>query len=316
MIKLKPLMNEVSQIGFRKTNTKTSVEISFEEALQLIRNSKESLKLFQSGKFLYRGFDAGRALRYYVEPRNRERVSSYNFYTALTAVLPSWKEFPPRSYSVMFTDASSTAATYGQPYWIFPADDAKIAYCEDTDCWYGFKMINDRIHTTTSVNIVLESFLELIGIVLSSGTENKSYRYFVARTHDIETTKKFLKELDRTGTKIIPRIKKYCDDDDDSERYTIRMMLAKDILKNFKTTWTGYLDDLMNPEDNKIHLTDLDGINRFHGMVGFEMWTDAPCVMIYAKEDVQNMKEGKPSICGELFPEIVKRKELNADRMY
>ena len=313
MIKLASILHEDGPVYAKK-----SKEISVEEAISLIRdNCKEAIDQALQSRFSYRGYK-GDAPYYSIDPSTRERVSGTNLYNALVSILPSWKDYPSRQKSVVFTNDREAVSTYGSAYWLFPFDGAKIAYCEGPDCWYEFQYVNQRMKTPSAIDGMMNRYAILIAKAALANRQwersgmtqlvlSKTFRHFNDRLYTLSNTHTFLKELNRM-TPAILKYSKMLVVGGPTEHWTdgygpFYFNMAHDILENFKGDWIKYFDDLLNPESNKMHLTTIPDINEVPQ--SREMWTDSKCILINYFKDIKSHYQKSPSVSGTFFPDQI-----------
>jgi len=309
MIKLSYILKESSET--RDITKRVSKEINLTQAIDLIKqNCTEAVSLFNDsttiGEGLYRGYGNDKHC-FFTEPKTRERTGTNNLYNALITILPAWKDFPPRSNSLMFSNNSGVARTYGTPYWLFPFDGANIAHCEQRDCWYSFKYADLRFGKQgMAIDSMMNHFAGMVAeSVLQTRLKkdtrskwiSKAGRHFTDREYTVANAQSFLKELQR----ITPFVIKHCRNvvDVTGERHDITFPICDDILKNFKGDWTQYFDDLLNPEKNnmkRITVQECENIGVY-----VELWTDAKCIMVNPTADVGFYANGDRSVCGTFF---------------
>lgn len=307
MIKLASILHEDGPVYAKK-----SKEISVEEAISLIRdNCKEAIDKARQRHFSYRGYK-GDAPYYSIDPSTRERVSGANLYNALVSILPSWKDYPPRQKSVVFTNNREAATTYGSAYWLFPFDGAKIAYCEGEDCWFEFSNVNHRMKSPGAIDMMMNRYAIFIAKAalakrqsvqtgLTQFVLSKTFRHFNDRLYTLSNTHTFLKELNRMTPAILKYSKMLIASPIGMDDFFF--VIARDILGNFNGDWIKYFDDLLNPESNKMHLTTIPDINEVPQ--SREMWTDSKCVLVNYFKDIESHYQKSPSVSGTFFPDQI-----------
>jgi hypothetical protein len=113
------------------------------------------LKSYNNRNFYYRGIKGFKEKFGFVKPSSFERESENtdNYYTLLMDNLPSWKNYPKRSKSIVFTNDIDTAVSYGNSYILFPKNGVKIAEASAEDIWYSFpKLKRFEINILTTFN--------------------------------------------------------------------------------------------------------------------------------------------------------------------
>lgn len=118
---------------------KRSVGIKKEEAIKFFTEKCKKYSKDKANPALYRGIN-GNGPYNIVDPTKHERTSAYtsNHTTLLMDNLPSWKNYPKRSRSVICTLAGGVAGGYGRKFRVIPSDGCKFGVCPRSDVWYSF----------------------------------------------------------------------------------------------------------------------------------------------------------------------------------
>lgn len=101
---------------------------------QIIENYKNSSNV------IYRGINNNN-IHLYINPLKHTRVSANtrNYYTIMfDEILPSWKDWPKRSKSIICSTNFHSASSYGNVYKIYPFNNSKIGFCPQMDIWLSF----------------------------------------------------------------------------------------------------------------------------------------------------------------------------------
>lgn len=118
---------------------KRSVGIKKDEAVKFYTEKCKKYSKDKSNPVLYRGVDGNDPYNI-VDPTKTERKSAYtsNHTTLLIDNLPSWKNYPKRSRSIICTLDGGVAGGYGQKFRVIPSDNCKFGVCPRSDIWYSF----------------------------------------------------------------------------------------------------------------------------------------------------------------------------------
>lgn len=130
-----------------------SKKINNEDAFKLAKECKHAINTYlTSGEVLRRGLhvkgdpDSTRYMGDYlmVEPKKFRRKSAYvgsNYYTLLMDNLPSWKQYPKRSQSIVCDTGYHHASDYsvaGNLYYVFPVNGSKVGVAPEDDIFSSF----------------------------------------------------------------------------------------------------------------------------------------------------------------------------------
>ena len=134
------------------TERTRSNKISQTDALEWIKtNAKDALKNTIQGKRpIYRGAFDDKGETLIINPSKFERESAYigsNYYTLLMDNLPSWKDYPKRSKSIVCTTSREKSEDYGNnTFIVFPKDGSKIGICKGDDIYVSFKYLLKQLN--------------------------------------------------------------------------------------------------------------------------------------------------------------------------
>lgn len=154
-----------------------SSAISMEKALEIAQINNPG------GISKYPIFRGGRNLKddfYYIQPSLFNRKSAYtddklNYYTILIDNLPSWKEYPKRSRSIICSNNNDYANSYGSLYCVVPAEGSKIAICPSYDIWQSFEELNKIVLSVNELNGVLEEYIQNYETIMSDKINKDDY---------------------------------------------------------------------------------------------------------------------------------------------
>jgi len=103
-------------------------------------NASEAIAAFSTGHAIFKGLFSNKNTLSDImlsDPKLIERKSqnTSNHYTVLLDNLPSWRNFPKRSRSLICATKKYIASGFGDVFLVLPFDGAKIAVCPTTDIW-------------------------------------------------------------------------------------------------------------------------------------------------------------------------------------
>ncbi len=279
MIKLKNIVGEIRKVPAPSSRRR---EINHHMVKRLLQtNYSEAFKSYQEGgATIRRNLNIGGDSPYYfINPKSIERSSkeAKNFYTTLVSMLPSWKNYPKRTRSVIALTNTKPPSDYGKfQYYIFPLNGAKLAVSSTDDFWYGGPYLRNR--TGHSMITFTNSFPDFLGRAISMNDD------VIDGKIDNVLTKDDIADVDeKTYGEMISKLDSLLTMDvlkklNPALFYSNEQTSFKDVLANFKGSWEQYFDDLLNPESNEVHLKNITEISNTGG--SHECWTDAPCVLI------------------------------------
>lgn len=74
---------------------------------------------------------------------NRKSANTFNYYTLILDVLPSWEHMPRRSQSFICSSSPNGADGYGSRYRVIPLENQEIAIAPKSDFWVSFKHLGE-----------------------------------------------------------------------------------------------------------------------------------------------------------------------------
>lgn len=226
-------------------------------------------------------------IKYPIQNRLSTSIRLNNYINMILDNSDKWKAYPKRKASIMFTDSSEVAASYGTTvYYIFPPNNAKIGICPKQDFWdvfrYDFNSSdNYYILSIHSINNFLQYFSAK---ALSRNINMESYDTF---HNDIDKIETYIRRLN-LETASIPN----------SAANTIRLIKEVTQLKNY--SFFDFLEDFIKPNYSgdprfDFKVTNTNNLiktydNKFGGFANYglyavvedkhELWTDQPCLII------------------------------------
>ena len=232
-----------------------SKSISKEKAFEWIKkNAKDALKKSMDGNYIYRGIER-KDDALIIDPKKSKRTSRYvgsNYYTMLIDNLPSWKQYPKRSQSIIGTTdrnkGESYSADIGTPYIVFPKDGSKIAVAPKSDIFYSFSVMLNSTRNTTMAG--WSDNIKLLDNKITGKRSDKSWKDML----------KFFKSIDNKKEQINDLIKLY----------------YYDFLLDKNGAFNAF-DKIMHPKRNGFSLHTMGASTL---PIDREVWTDGECVML------------------------------------
>lgn len=225
-----------------------------------------ALEAYTFGDKIYKGIDVEyESLSIDPNLYTRQSANTSNFYTMLLDNLPSWKNYPKRSKSIICTNSKQRANSYGTVYSIFPFDGAKIGVCPADDIWYSFTFGH-----ITALNEILDHFdiyPSNYGAMLNS----------------------ILEHADEIGEGIDSVIDHFTNGNENkfvTYKYSEILHISIDVLEQFSFLYTSNtqqdlirsFDELLNPKTNGFRIATINDIpDDFNS---HELWTDSECIAI------------------------------------
>jgi hypothetical protein len=292
MIKLKSLLPEGAAsliTPIRKDGSNRNTSISTYKAIELRPLFSTALDAHLNyAKEFYRNVGTGVGDNIISNPRRVTRKSkdAGNLYYVLMDNLPSWKPYPSRSKSLIFTNHAGVAADYpGKLYNVYPKNGAKIGvgyYDEFLSFEYAATRIRAASKSVSHISTTFMYFIEDLAVFTNNGLlllirdnpraiATKDYSAFINTLTELCKREDVRKEMFETD----PQYGKLVTSD-----FARRMVY--DIQKNNKdNNWEKYFDELLNPEKNDFRLITVDDLVKEPSNKGsmFEYWTDSVCYL-------------------------------------
>ena len=199
----------------------------------------------------------------YIDPTKSTRKSAYamnNFYTLLMdELLPSWKNMPKRSKSVIATNNLNKAMGYGMMYIVYPYNGSKIGICNEEDIWDSFGYLD--LTPLEELNI----FLNDVGYEfdLTHNDDKSSLIDILSALDDIKKN-----ELDFNFYK-----RDYND-------------FVNDFISSNHKTFLSYLDEQMHPGKNRFKTCSPSNYSLRND--DNEIWIEGECLLEKYTEERYN----------------------------
>jgi hypothetical protein len=242
-----------------KYDAPRSKSISKEEAISFLRDkASHALDAYlKNGAYMYRGVNNTNDFLF-TDPSKYTRLSknTVNVYTTLfSEILPSWKDYPKRSKSLICTTDPLTAGGYGNAFSVFPQNGADIGTCPTQDFWGAFRNSVGKFQSNYGGGMDLDDF--------AGGMVRVCNKLGIAPKFDDKASTL------NTMSKIQESLKSHKSTAGDDGVF--KLLLAakgKDLIP--------YLNTLLDPNKNDIHLSKVGQPLPDKR----EVWTDAPCLLI------------------------------------
>lgn len=233
-----------------ENRSKKITEAQFEKLKE--QNCGDIIKKYKSNKrtFIYRGIESYNDYLY-INPTIYTRKSAYaeyNYYTILLdEILPSWKNWPKRSKSIVCTTKQERADVYGNRFLVFPFNNSKIGVCSDDDIWNSFKRF-DKLDDLN--NIILNAF-----------------RYF-----------KLSKQQSKENlTKLLNTLTDHAHNDQFIETSCDFATLYQFFRTSKHHDFILYLDELLDPKKNGFELLKPSTMKSYDNR---EIWIEGECLLL------------------------------------
>lgn len=268
-------------------------EISKDEFLSILNtNCKDWLKAPHQLVRRKEKYDSQFSL---IDPSKDTRISinPSNHVTMLMDDLPSWKNFPKRSKSVIFSvnvEGPRYSPAFGnEVYFVIPFDNARFGVTPELDLWSA------RVRKSSSYSNDSSWFFKEMS--MNDDLSNYFYNINVSSDYNLfskQVNEFFAKEIDvNVDSRITRRFK-------------------EDFKETGKETFIDYLNDLLSPgnfwdkdhdriNDNGYKVMDYNQMINNPTKRGNECWTDSKCLIYYAGNSDLNVNH-----VDELYKEMLK----------
>jgi hypothetical protein len=235
-----------------------SKELTEREAGELLnKHCHESIRSYEKGNRIYRGVNVLRNDEYrFIDPKKFKRKSknTTNHYTELMDHLPSWRQYPKRSQSIICSTSYEYARGFGTNlYAVFPYDGAKIGVCPSQDLWTSFRVI-----VNYSGYYDMDGFNKNLRIIM------KDFLGIKKLPSDFNQMKKVFAEFD-----------KMMKDDTVREQLFMEQSLFRDF---YEGNMLEFLNIIMDPDNNGFYLAKSGDLLPPHR----EVWTDSKSILVAA----------------------------------
>lgn len=259
--------------------SRRSKNIIPEKALETInKECSSALIKYKEKKQIFRGVKSTAHNFLYIKPNETYRYArnTNNFTNVLIDCLPSWKDWPKRSRSIICSTHTEGSGGYGKVFNVFPYNNAKIGICSFDDFWGSFPYLSSRMQTDADI------FNSGIDFII-----NHAFKIGIdlRRIREPEFNKliQFLNEKYSNKEKWLPDVRqKYKD-----IMFISVVDMLLDIEKNHNGDWLEYFDTLFNPIKNEFILTTIEDYQVESETNESEVWTDSESILIdsrYCKE--------------------------------
>ncbi len=268
--------------------------------------------------FLYRASSDKNMEAFLFTPGERTSEGTANVYNRLISdILPSWKNIPKRSDSVICSNNYYTAEEYldygkridGVIYLVIPPNNARIVVSPSGDIWYAFDRVSTeiRIEGLDAFNDSMLVFLaffyefvvnknlankittvrnasEILKDITEKEVENVQKLKDIFAKQDKSVIIKLFNTIDKLlsnkelKNKLIPLYRKYADLNPMPE---VGYYMINRKVSNPNISILKILDELFNPIDNGFDVLNYSSFLKVIWPT-CEVWTDQPCIFIDA----------------------------------
>lgn len=254
-----------------------------------------------------------------ITPRHRTSAGTDNVYTLLISeILPSWKNWPKRNNSLIFSLSYDEASRYTdwfteynkpnatieqrQLYNVFPNNDAMVAVCPYEDMWSSFKYLTKKLGVgVSSIGPNLASAISAAVYIIRERASIKIPNELIATTNpnnilalfendDIITILKLFKFVDTNFKKptidanaISTYMKAF---QQNGVRFT-KIVISDNFAKSYANSLLNniptitFLDNHMNPTINGFKLVPtLNVMDHINSGFNNELYTEGSCLLI------------------------------------
>jgi len=290
MIKLKLLLESIPSKPFSDIGGRN----------HLISHYETAFEKWLAGDILYRGHRSrANYEEVYPSQGERESVDASNLYTVLLSRLPSWKNWPQRSHSLILSVSSETAEEYNPLYYVFPDENAKLVIAPTSDILSRTSFPVLWNHTKLKINEV-EILSKIMSILNNSKHPDDIHDIHNLKADDYE---KFIQHLQKVATKnkILKLYNKLYMVKQKNKWQPPEEWMMLDLIdayiKNYKIhngNWELFLDFLLNPESNGFELIPFSKFKvSNYSKNENEVWTDSNCMLIKLNEKLHLRELGK-----------------------
>lgn len=231
-------------------------------ALEWLRTN--SKRFIQQQTPLYRGIDS-KVPYLLLDPRSGDRraLGIQNYVNLMVSHFPEWQDIPKRTSSVICTNYSFQASSFGYVYKVYPMDSAKFASLPSgtNDFWGLFLDRGAKGDVPTGVP-QLNKFISNLGEdTLLRKVNDTSYEAMIADLERIQELRK-QKGPFNGGHPLVPYFNKY------------------GIVKGFQK--------FMDPTYRGVKVIGIDALGSVSKET--ELWTESPCLLV--QKDLADSIEG------------------------
>jgi hypothetical protein len=263
------------------------------KAIEVFKNSANK-------KFIYRANAFNSSTPLFINNVTfRTSAATNNIYNVLISdILPSWKNWPKRNQSVIFSTDYADAGRYTSPndnyslsgksenrriYYVFPKNDAKLVVCPKSDMWVSFKNINTLDNFNKAFAIIISNVCKQINkINTAEQNQYSSYGSIIKlfKNNNISEILNLFNYIDNNIASVKNEIENCARSVDHLDESKILVKMLWSIVVD-NTTLIKELDDLMNPEYNGFSLISVDNLNSLVSEKSInEVYTDSSCLLL------------------------------------
>lgn len=275
MIRLKPLIKESLN-----SSLNDKFDIDRKKAVELL-SSKASVSWYKHLEEyrIFRGVPTQSTNPFkFVSPSKtyRKAKNTLNIVNSILDVIPSWKDWPKRSRSLIGSSKKGAAEWYGKVFQVFPLNGAKIGICSDFDFWQSFSKLDDRLggDDIDDLNWKMQTLFKYMGVISSN---DKEVSYGESKNNEPSDFLKFVSVLNKK-TKEAGNTKFLLDV---SQTFSKLNDIINDMMNQYNgNDWLEYFDNLFNPEENGFRLISIQEYSLLDNQ-RHEVWTDSDCLLMF-----------------------------------
>ena len=257
-------------------NENRSKPIKPVDAVDIIKSKCSNIyKYYQKGlTAIYRGISGQTMPALFVDPSKgdlRVSANTTNYYTLLMDNLPSWKQYPKRSRSLICSTDIFNASSYGMDYMVFPYNGTKIGIVNSEDIWNTFKNLYLGANDLTMFNDILENILNVANFNIGIGNSyDTSWNVLL----------KVIKNADKKKDIVLQSI-----EEEIVELSTYKIYKEKKWIYKWLHSDKSLVEVLNDEMDPSMHAFKL--VKAGNGLpYDRELWVGGPCVLI--RPDMSN----------------------------
>ena len=259
----------------------------------------EAYDKFKKGIIFYRADKKINESLTVITPQTRISSDTSNIYNRLISdVLPSWKNYPKRNRSIIFTNNLNEVERYaylrqGKIYYIFPKNGARLVISNAADVWEAFKYNNFPVRLDVLNNNLTSFIIKVAKLSKIQLSEGKVQDFFVHQ--NANNIIRLFNEFNNIPIDTL---------EDLAQETDILSQTVIDIIKKRNVSFLEALDILLTPSANGFAVKSITDINHNDTSDSSEIWTDSQCLFaekqlfdsIVNKEKPLNISDDKENL--------------------
>lgn len=252
-----------------------SREASWQDLAKALPQIQIAIQQASNGNRIYRGLshnDDPVLFKPQMPKGTRSSANTNNTYTLFIDNNARWKDYPPRSASIIATTHDDIAQGYGTTYLVLPEGNPKIGIALANDFWRSFPRLSQvpNLYELPDVNSAISNVI----------TQLSHTSYY--RPSSWPQLQKDLHMIDQVNYLSFPNLPK---------NSKLDLNFAQGLLSFYPgSTMEQKLDYLLDPQANGFELTNLSSFTS--GENEHEIWFSAPCWFINIDELPDNWRTG------------------------